>query len=99
MNAMNTGASAGELRELNRFFTRVLETLAEEEQYAFRELVDIDAFAHRASLHPVAAGSDDFDQGELESQLEYDLEGPLGWARCQVVHVARGKAANEAPSM
>jgi hypothetical protein len=96
MNAKNTGASAGELRELNRFFTRVLETLAEEEQYAFRELVDIDAFAHRASLHPVAAGSDDFDQGELESQLEYDLEGPLGWARCQVVHVARGKAANEA---
>jgi hypothetical protein len=96
MNAKTTGASAAELRELNRFFTGLLEALAQEDHDSFRALVDQNAFAHRTSLHPIAAASGDFDQGALEEQLAYDLEGPRGWSRCQVVHVARGTAANEA---
>lgn len=96
MNANSPGGSAAELRELTRFFTTVLESLAQEEHADFRDLVDQNAFAHRARLHPVAAASADFDQGDLETELEYDLDGPRGWTRCQVVHIARGTAANEA---
>jgi hypothetical protein len=96
MNAKSQGCSAVELRELTRFFTRVMDALAQEEHVSFRDLVDHNAFAHRASLHPVAVASGDFDQGEVEVQLEYDLEGPRDWSRFSIVHVARGAAANEA---
>jgi hypothetical protein len=96
MNAASPGCTAVELRELNRFFGRVLETLAEEEQEAFRDLVDHNAFAHRACLHPTALAAGDVDQSALESMLEYELDGPRHWQRFLIVHVARGAAANEA---
>jgi hypothetical protein len=96
MNAKTTGATAVELRELSRFFTRVMDALAQQDHAAFRAMVDHNAFAHRASLHPAAVAAGDVDQGDMESQLEYDLEGPRDWTRFSIVHVVRGKAANEA---
>lgn len=93
MDAQSVGCTPAELRELTRFFTRLVETLAAEENSAFREHVDIGAFSRRASLHPAAK---DFDRLELEEQLEYDLDGPLGWMDFSIVHVARGKVAGEA---
>ena len=96
MNASSPGCSAAELRELTRFYDGVLDALGQADHGAFRKLVDRNAFAHRASLHPAAVASGEFDQGSLESQLEYDLEGPRGWSRFTIVRVARGQAANEA---
>ncbi|HEX5105586.1 MAG TPA: hypothetical protein VFV87_17325, partial [Pirellulaceae bacterium] len=96
MNVKTTGCTAAELRELNRFFTRVIDALAASDKDEFRELVDLSAFAHRASLHPAAVAAGGLDRGQLKDQLEYDLEGPSGWSRFSIIRVEHGKIPDEA---
>jgi hypothetical protein len=94
MNAKETGATSAEMRELSRFFDRLLEALQNPDHSEFRDLVDQSAMANRASLHPeVARGS--FDRLDMESQLAYDLQGPRDWHRYSIVSVAREKERDE----
>ena len=85
-NTRKINVNARELRRIQRLFNEVQRAVVEEDDEAFRQLVDLDRFVRAVNRSDEVTLSR-FERMMLKLQLRYNLTAPLGWQSYDIVHV------------